>query len=297
MNTENNDRLKILDHFRANVPTIPQMFYNTVQNAGHRPANTFKAGKEWKTINYRKWAIISEEIAISLILHGVKKGDDICIMSKLTAQRGWADMAILLTGAVSTAITLLASDKELKYILNRSDVKIIFVENALMLQRLVSLWDQLPSLQAIICLEEDYAGNQHTIWGLDEFRADGRGKSLQPTDLVNYWQRLSPEDPARLDYTSGTTGRLNCSQMKHGEWIKTERQGHRKILLENLNGNYNNVFTSIMPMASIKERTTGFFSMVAIGALIKYGSGPAEIDSLWDLKDKRSAEISQTQVV
>ncbi len=297
MNTMKSDGLEILDHFRVNVPTIPQMFYNTVYNAGNRPANTFKSGKEWKTISYREWAKISEEIAISLILHGVKKGDDICIMSKLCAQRGWTDMAILLTGAVSTTVTPLASDKELIYIINRSEVKYFFVENALMLERMVSLWDQLPSLKGIICLEERYTGNQTNIWGLDEFQADGRDSSLLTTDLVNYWQRLTPDDPARLDYTSGTTGRLNCSQIKHGEWIKGEQQGHRRILLENLNGNYNNVFISIMPMASIKERTTGFFSMVAIGALIKYGSGPSEIKSLWDLKDMRQAEAKQTQAV
>lgn len=287
MNVVKNEGLEILDHFRANVPTIPQMFYNTVNNAGSNPANTFKAGKEWKTITYREWADISEEIAISLIQHGVKKGDDICIMSKLCAQRGWADMAILLTGAVSTTITPLASDKELKFILGRSDVKFIFVENALMLQRMESLWDQLPALKGIICLQEEYAGNAASTWGLDQFRADGKTSSMKPADLTAYWQRLSSQDPARLDYTSGSTGRLNYSQIKHGEWIKTERRGHRKILAENLNGNFNNVFTSIMPMASIRERTTGFFSMVAIGALIKFGSGPSGITSLWDLKEKK----------
>lgn len=292
MNQVKGEGLEILDYFRVNVPTIPQMFYNTVDNAGSRPANTYKSGKEWKTITYREWAIISQEIAISLIQHGVKKGDDICIMSKLCAQRGWADMAILLTGAVSTTITTLASDKELKYIINRSEVKYIFVENALMLQRMVSLWDQLPSLKGIISLEESYAGHQTNIWGLEEFRAEGRAKSLQPSDLGTYWQRLTPDDPARLDYTSGTTGRLNCCQTKHGEWIKGEQQGHRKILLENLSGNYNNVFTSIMPMASIKERITGFFSMVAIGALIKYGAGPSKIKSLYEMKETRQTEGS-----
>ena len=287
MNTEKRDGLEILDHFRVNVSTIPQMFYSTVHNAGSRSANTFKSGKEWKTISYREWAEISEEIAISLIQQGVKKGDDICIMSKLCAQRGWADMAILLTGAVSATVTPQVSDKELKYIINRSEVKYFFVENALMLQRMKSLWDQLPSLKGIICLEESYTGNKTNIWGLDEFRAVGRDKSLLPSDLCNYWQNLSPDDPARLNYTIGITGRLNCSQIKHGEWIKGEQPGHRKIILENLNGNYNNVFTSIMPMASIEERTTGFLSMVAIGALIKYGSGPSELKSLRDLKELR----------
>lgn len=287
MNVVKNEGLEILDYFRSNVPTIPQMFYNTVNNTGSKPANTFKAGKVWKTITYREWADISEEIAISLIQHGVKKGDDICIMSKLCAQRAWADMAVLLTGAVSTTITPLASDKELKFILGRSDVKFIFVENALMLQRMESLWDQLPALKGIICLQEEYAGNETSTWGLDQFRAVGKANSMKPADLAAYWQRLTPQDPARLDYTSGATGRLNYSQMKHGEWIKTERLGHRKILAENLNGNFNNVFTSIMPMASIRERTTGFFSMVAIGTLIKFGSGPSEITSLWDLKEKK----------
>ncbi len=298
MDYEKGNEIKILDYFRANPPTIPQMFYNTVKNAGNCPANTYKIGKEWITITYNEWAVISEEIALSLIAHGVKKGDDIGVMSILSAQRTWADMSILLTGAVSTTISPLVSDDEIIYIINRSDVKFIFVENLMMIHRINSLWNQLPSLKGLICLDESYMGDFNSTWSLDEFRSSSReAHSALSGVLTDRWQRLSGDDSARLNYTIGTTGQLNCSQIKHGEWVAGEGKGNRRILAENLNGKLNNVYTSIMPIASINERTFGFFSMVAIGAEIKYGSGPSGINNLRDIKKQRQKHEMQAQVV
>lgn len=292
------NEIEILDYFRMNPPTIPQMFYNTIKNAGSRPAHTFKSGKQWKTISYNEWASISEEIALSLISLGVKKGDDIGIMSQLSAPRAWADMGIMLAGAVSTTITPLVSDEELVYILKRSDIKLVFVENEIMLKRVISLGDQVPSMKGIICLDEAYRGNLKTTWGLGELRALNIGMDSQVANqLPERWQHLTGTDPARLNYTISTTGKLNCTQIKHSEWVEGERKGQRNILMENLNGKLNNVYISIMPMADIKERTFGFFSMVAIGAEIKYGSGPSDIKTLRDIHKMRQRKEFQTQVV
>jgi long-chain acyl-CoA synthetase len=276
-----------IDCFNASTSTIPQMFYHAVQNAGSKPANIFKSGKEWNTVSYKEWAAISEEIAMALIRYGVKKGDDIALLSRLNAQRGWADMAILITGAVSAAITPTVSDQELQFIMNRSDIKFLFAENAAVANRVVCLWDQMPSLKGIVCLEERFTGNQAGIWGLDEFRDEGRDYALQPSELASCWQRLHPEDRARMDYTKSTTGKVKYRQIKHGEWEKTEWCRQHKILTDIRQGNQYNIYTTIMALPTVEDRVTGFFSQVARGALIKYGSGPSPINRLQELKAMR----------
>jgi len=289
MSINTNTGIGILDYYKSNVPTIPQMFYSTVRNAGSQPAILFKTGKEWRTISYREWAQISEEIALALIKYGVKKGDDIAIISKSCAQAGWAHMAILLSGAVVNTITPMVNDDEFIFIVKRTDVKYIFVENKAMLQRTVSLWKQMPSLQGIICLEESYQGDGKNTWGLEEFRAEGRSHSIKASELPVYWQRLNPEDRARLDYTKSTTGELRWELTKHGEWMKSERRGLRRILSENLQGKHSNVYANVMSLPNRSERTCGIYSMIAVGALIKYGSGPSRIKRLPDLSALRQA--------
>lgn len=282
--------IEILDRFKVEVPTLPQMFYHSVQHHGSKPANTFKSCREWKTISYSEWAGIAEEIAIALIRKGVRKGDDIAVMSQVSAQSGWINMGVLLCGAVVNTITPLVDDDELKFIINRSDIKYLFVENMAMLQRALFLRSQMPTLKGIICFDEKYAGGRNNLWGLQDFRMLGRNRSLRPVDLTSYWQRLVAEDPAILDYSRSTTGLLKCSSIKHGDWIKTERGQYRRVLKENLQGKYNNVLACILPMSTSQEWVSGFYSMVAIGALIKYGSGPSKINRLQDLKMLRSAE-------
>jgi len=50
------------------------MFYNVVKVFGDRPANMFKEGEIWKTISYKQWALISEEIANALLSLGLQIG-------------------------------------------------------------------------------------------------------------------------------------------------------------------------------------------------------------------------------
>jgi long-subunit acyl-CoA synthetase (AMP-forming) len=47
--------IEILDRFKTEVPTIPQMFYHAVQHHGSKPANTYKACQEWKSVSYAEW--------------------------------------------------------------------------------------------------------------------------------------------------------------------------------------------------------------------------------------------------
>jgi len=284
MKAATGEGIGILDRFKEDVPTIPQMFYNTVQIAGSKPANTFQSGREWKTVSYYEWAKISEEIAIALIRRGVRKGDDIAVMSKVSAQQGWINMGVMMAGAVANTITPLVDDDELKFIINRSDIKYLFVENMAMLQRVLPLRSQMPTLKGIICLDEKYSGGRNNLWGLQGFRMLGRNRPLRPVDLKSYWQRLVPEDPAVLDYSISTSGLLKCTPIKHGDWIKTDRSKYRRILTENLHGKYNNVLACVLPMSTSKEWVAGFYSMVAIGAQIKYGSGPSRLNRLQDIK-------------
>ncbi|NLV21801.1 MAG: AMP-binding protein [Syntrophomonadaceae bacterium] len=289
MKAATDEGIEILDRFEEEVPTIPQMFNNTVQHYGSKPANTFKSCREWKTISYSEWAGISEEIAIALIRRGVRKGDDIAIMSQVCAQRGWISMGVLMCGAVANTITPLVDDKELKFIINRSDIKYLFVENMAMLERVLPLRSQMPTLKGIICFDEKYRGGRNNLWGLQDFRMLGINRSLRPVDLKSYWQRLVPEDPAILDYSMSTTGLLKCRPIKHGDWIKAERSQYRGILTETLQGKYNNVLTCFLPASTSQEWVSGFYSLVAIGAQIKYGPGPSRLSRLQDLKTIRQA--------
>jgi len=281
--------IEILDRFKTEVPTIPQMFYHTVQHHGSKPANTYKACQEWKSVSYAEWYGIAEEIAVALIRRGVRKGDDIAVMSQVSAQRGWINMGILMCGAVVNTITPLVDDDELKFIINRSDIKYLFVENLAMLNRAISLRSQMPTLKGIICLDEKYSGGRNHLWGLQDFRLMGRNRSLRPVDLRQYWQRLTADDSAVLDYRKSATGQLKCTPMKHGDWIRMERSRDRVLLSANLQGRYNNVLACVLPRSTSQEWVSGFCSRVAVGALIKYGAGPSKINRLQELKEIRPA--------
>lgn len=282
MNVDETRGLEIIAHFYEEIPTIPRMFYNTVNNAGDNPANLYKKGKEWKTVSYKEWADISEEIAYALMFHGVKKSDNICIMSRLSAQRGWADIAIQLCGAVTATVEPLVSDEDLTYIINYSDVKFIFVESPRTIERIKTLWTGMYSLKGIICLQEDYKGDNEKTWGLQQFRETGREyKKLQPAKLLaECLVGLSGVDLARINYRLDSIGELRSSYMKQGNWLGEDSEQRCRVLEENMNSKLTDVLQSLVQIPGTHERTFSFLAMIATGSLIKYGHGPFELQNV-----------------
>lgn len=277
--------LQVIEQLQEKPATIPELFYNTVRRAGNNPANIYKTGREWKTVSYSEWADISEEIAWSLIKLGIKKGDDVCIISQLSAQRGWADLAIQLCAAVTTTAISLLSDDDLIYIIRRSDIKVVFVESPRFMERIEKLQDEVPSLKAIICLQEGYQGDEKLSWGLKQFRAYGIDlRRDKPTMLEQRWKSLTTDDPARLNYSLNFIGEIKESKMQQKDWLKGETAKQKLIVDEKLQGRLNDVTVSVLPISSLNERTYAFMAMIATGALIKYGHGPSRYNSVRDVR-------------
>lgn len=283
--------LEVLDTFRKEVPAIPQLFFNTVKNAGDLPANTYRTEQEWKTISYREWAEISESIAYALMKAGAKKGDDIALLTSFNAQRAWADMAIQISGGVSTTVPLTASDEDLVYIITRADIKIVFTETKTVLQRIVAFRSQTPSLKAIVCMEDNYVGDLEFTFGLQQFMKFGQDyRDEHPDMLASRIKSITGEDLARVNYSISINNELRCSMMKQKEWTEGERSEQRRILEQALHGELSDVNKTVFSFHNIKERTFLFLALVAIGAVIQYGPGPSRIRSLHDLKNQRQLQ-------
>ncbi len=269
-------RLQWLDLWFDHIKSVPQMFYSTVKNHGERPANTFWTGNDWKTINYKEWAAIAEEIGNGLLSLGVNKGDNLVIMSPTCVEWGWADIGIELAGGCTTTIFPSLGNEEVEFIVNHSQITYFFVGNSELLQRVAGLKSKLPSLKGFICMSGDFQGDGIETWNLEQLRQLGRNYQREyPHDLGDRGQSLTEKDAATTVYTSGTTGKLKAARLTHGEVIGGLWRSLRNEAMGNVEYNCHDIYLSVMPLAHIMERTYAFFCIIAVGGCIAYGRGPA----------------------
>ncbi len=135
-----------------------------------------------------------------LLAKGVLPGDKIGLISHNNrCEWNVMDQGILQIGAIDVPIYPTMSPEDIQYILNHAEVKLCFVSNEELFQKVQSIKSQVPTLQEVYTFEEvNGAPNWH-----DVLNASGEVGQEKVDEIA---AAIKPEDLATLIYTSGTTG-------------------------------------------------------------------------------------------
>ncbi len=167
-----------------------------------------KPGNNW--INYSLHEIVGviDRISLGLIKLGIKKGDNIALISNNRPEWNFVDLGIQQVGAVVVPIYPTISNAEFKYIFNDSAVKLCFVDSAELAHKIKSITSETPSLTHLFSFEKnteaDYWGNIVAETKIGELKiVEQHKESIEPSDL------------ATIIYTSGTTGTPKGVMLSH----------------------------------------------------------------------------------
>lgn len=134
--------------------------------------------------------------------------DKIAIISNNRPEWIFTDLAVQQTGAILVPIYPTTNPIELQFILQDASVKIIFVSNADLLEKVNSVRDKVPSIKNIYTFDK-LAGAEHwsTITGLAD------GESLAKVEAIK--AGIPASHLATIIYTSGTTGTPKGVMLSH----------------------------------------------------------------------------------
>ncbi|MBO8158656.1 long-chain fatty acid--CoA ligase [Thermosyntropha sp.] len=270
--------MEMLEKFTREVKTLPQMFYNTVENFPDRPAMKFKVEGTYVTLSYCGFADIVEELANGLLSLGIKKGDSIGLMAHTCERWGWADFAIQTAGGITVTIYPSLSAGEASFILKHAEVKFLFVGNPEIASRIETVWHNLPELEYIIVMSSNYGGNNRKIMNMSDLRSQGETYALQNPDILRKRQEsLKGNDPSSIIYTSGTTGNLKGSLLTHEDMVGALARSLKHMEIGGYPVTYNDVAFSLLPLAHIWERNNSYLAMIAVGGCIGYAEKPTTL--------------------
>ncbi|HEU0019374.1 MAG TPA: AMP-dependent synthetase/ligase, partial [Thermoleophilaceae bacterium] len=178
------------------------------------PALKHKVGDEWVETSYAELGDAVSETARGLIDLGLEHGDKVSILSHTRPEWTHANFAILSAGLVSVSIYQTNSAAECHYVLEHSESRAVFVEDAEQLAKVRSIQEQLPRLEHIVIF--DPSGDVGDAIPLADLR--DRGAARDAAELAAHTAAVTKDDLAITIYTSGTTGPPKGCLLTHGNY-------------------------------------------------------------------------------
>jgi long-chain acyl-CoA synthetase len=146
------------------------------------------------------------ELASGLISQGIRPGDKVgIVVYKNRPEWVIADLAIMYIGAIGVPMYPTISAREYEYIMNEAEVKICFVGEGDLYDKVSAAQSKVESLKEIICFDKQ---GGRPYWK-NYFTSD----NLQ--EVEQYSQQVKGSDLATLIYTSGTTGNPKGVMLSH----------------------------------------------------------------------------------
>ena len=195
--------------------TIADLLPLAVKKYGDKPAQRYKVGDEWVDASYAELGEAVKEVALGLVDLGIQPGDKVSILAHTRPEWTHACFGILTAGGTLVTIYQTNSPEECQYVLEHSDSRAIFVEDAEQLAKVREVEDSCPELEHVIVMDPGGAELGDALT-LDALRERGRGRD--ESEWEARYQAVSPDDICLYIYTSGTTGPPKGCLLSHANY-------------------------------------------------------------------------------
>ena len=244
--------------------TIIDLFESSVTRY---PNNTFlleKTGKEFTPTTY---ASVKEQVyrlGAGLQALGVKKGDNMALLSE--GRNMWiiGELAMFYAGAVNVPLSIKLEERnDLMFRLTHGDVQYIMVSGT-QLKKVRAIKDELPQLKQIIVFDPQDKYEDREI-ALDDILSMGDKFLAAHTleEFLSVAQSIQNDDYATITYTSGTTADPKGVVLTHRNYTANVEQS---LTLVDINESWRTLI--ILPLDHCFAHVVGFYIMMAQGATV-----------------------------
>ena len=244
--------------------TIPHFCIESFRRNNKSDALAFKVDDVW---NYLTGAEVVEKIrsiALGLAQLGVKAGDRIAIISENRPEWSLTDLAILSLRAVNVPIYTTQAVEQIRYILEDSGAKMLFVSGKKLLNHAEQAIQSVERIEKLVFFDED-ANPEGDNRGISLSEVERQGLSVgDSVDFEKLLAEIKAEDLATIIYTSGTTGEPKGVMLTHENFTSTVIAVSKGLPIRNTDRSL-----AVLPLSHIFERTV-FYVLCANGVSIHY---------------------------
>ena len=252
-------------------------FHQQAQRLPLQPAARFLQNGKWVELNWVTLQKHIDELSYALLASGIEVQDKVAIFAQNMPRWTIADIGTMQIRAVSVPIYATNTAKQVEYILNDADIKILFVGDQEQYDIAIEIANKCPLLQKIVAMKQSIKLRDIKI---AQHWQDFINVSPNDTELNQRLNDKRLDDLFTLIYTSGTTGEPKGVMLDYAN-LAYQLQAHDKALP---NIDENDVSLSFLPLSHIFERAWVYY-VLHRGAINCYLEDPHQVrDALTALK-------------
>ncbi|MDE6396270.1 MAG: long-chain fatty acid--CoA ligase [Muribaculaceae bacterium] len=240
----------------TNLPARQASKYDT------REAFRFKPSPEsdWKTESWSDFAILTDNVASSLELLGLKEQEMVAIFSSNRPESLAVDFGAYANRLIPVSLYSTSSADQVTYILNDSRARAVFVGDRRQYDIIRSIIDDCESLEHIILydagIKPEKTDKIAMTWKAFVNLGAAAGEMCR-AEVKARRHRARPDDIATLIYTSGTTGEPKGAVLTHANF-NAAMEIHRERL-DMLDDSDTSI--SFLPLSHIFEKAWTYFCL------------------------------------
>ena len=248
--------------------TVPHFLLGAFEKFAKPNALNYKLKDTWVHLGGERVIERIKSVALGLYEMGVRAGDHVAIISENRPEWSITDLAILSLRAVNVPIYTTQAADQIRYILEDSRAKILFISGKKIFQHAAPGIEGVESLEKIVffdpeAIPENYAKAMH-------FSAlETRGAELDAGDreaFDRFLREVKADDLATIIYTSGTTGEPKGVMLTHENFASNIRAISSGLPIRSTDRSL-----AVLPLSHIFERVC-FYALACNGVAVHYCS-------------------------
>jgi long-chain acyl-CoA synthetase len=212
----------VIDHAALAGQTLPGLLLERARRTPDRVAFRAKILGIYRETTWQALADRVAAVALALGGRGLGRRDTVAILGNACPEWTVADLAAQAAGAISYGIYPTSSPAELGYLLRHGGARILVAEDQEHLDRALAVAGDCPRLELVVVIDTRtlFLYDDPRVIAFARLEAEGRERLAgRPGALAAMVAALSPEDPAVIVYTSGTTAHPRGAVLPHGRHL------------------------------------------------------------------------------
>lgn len=238
---------------------------------GNKVAMRHKKYGLWQEVTWAEYYQNARYLAQALLELGVEKGDFIGIIGENAPEWLYVDMATQMVGGVTVGIYTTNSWKQVKYIVDHAECKVLFAENEEQVDKWLEFKDSSPHLGKVVYWDDKGLRklNNPQLSRFEDLLELGKQKEQEnPSRLEERIQLAKEDDVAILVYTSGTTGNPKGAMLTSKNLLWSAEQ----ISVLDSDGLVHETeeIMSFLPLCHIFERMFSVYVQLVVGYTLNF---------------------------
>lgn len=254
--------------------TLPELFFEQVRRRDDRLALRYKEYGIWNRVSWNEYAAEVRKVAGGLSAFGLRHQESVAVLGDNRPEWLYCHLGIMTAGGVTVGIYPTSAPEQIRYVLDHSEARLLFVENEEQLDKVLSI---LPETR----LERVVVWDAKGLWGFadervqffEDFVKQGQlALDTRPRCVDDRLAAIQPDDTAMIIYTSGTTGPPKGAMLAHRSilWVLDS-------VLQAIPWSPEDEVVSYLPFAHIFENFTSVFNAIRLGYVVNFVESPETV--------------------